>query len=89
MAVARSLFRTIAVHRDRACEIVGALNRAVSDNNESNMFITLFLGILDLGTGRLVYCNAGHTPPGAVRERGGASFPCLHIQYPHRGIRGF
>lgn len=58
MAVTRSLFRTIAVHRDRACEIVGALNRAVSDNNESNMFITLFLGILDLGTGRLVYCNA-------------------------------
>lgn len=63
MAVTRSLFRTIAVHRDRACEIVGALNRAVSDNNESNMFITLFLGILDLGTGRLVYCNAGHNPP--------------------------
>lgn len=63
MAVTRSLFRTIAVHRDRACEIVGALNRAVSGNNESNMFITLFLCILDLGTGRLVYCNAGHNPP--------------------------
>lgn len=63
MAVTRSLFRTIAVHRDTAKEIVSALNRAVADNNESNMFITLFVGILDLNTGRLEYCNAGHNPP--------------------------
>lgn len=63
MAVTRSLFRTIAVHRYTAKEIVEALNRAVADNNESNMFITLFVGVLDLETGKLKYCNAGHNPP--------------------------
>ena len=63
MAVTRSLFRTIAVHRHTAKEIVEALNHAIADNNESNMFITLFVGILNLKTGQLRYCNAGHTPP--------------------------
>jgi len=63
MAVTRSLFRTIAVHRKTAGEIVAALNRAVADNNESNMFITLFVGVLDLASGELDYCNAGHNPP--------------------------
>lgn len=75
MAVTRSLFRTIAVHRDTARDIVASLNRAVADgNNESNMFITLFVGILNLGTGELAYCNAGHNPPVLLRA---GQKPCL------------
>ena len=75
MAVTRSLFRTIAVHRDTARDIVASLNRAVADgNNESNMFITLFVGILNLGTGELAYCNAGHNPPVLLRP---GQKPCL------------
>lgn len=63
MAVTRSLFRTISLHYNTAADIMAGLNRSLAENNESNMFVTLFLGLLDLRTGRLDYCNAGHNPP--------------------------
>jgi sigma-B regulation protein RsbU (phosphoserine phosphatase) len=36
----------------------------------AQMFITAFYGILDLETGRMIYCNAGHNPPLLIRENG-------------------
>jgi sigma-B regulation protein RsbU (phosphoserine phosphatase) len=63
MAVTRSLFRTIASHLSNPAEIVTSLNESISETNEANMFVTLFIGILDLKTGLLRYCNAGHNPP--------------------------
>ena len=63
MAVTRSLFRTMAPHFKVPADIVAALNDALSDSNESNMFVTLFLGVLNLKDGTLRYCNAGHNAP--------------------------
>lgn len=60
MAVTRSLFRNIAAHVAEPHEIVRTLNDAMSENNETNMFVTLFVGVLDLENGYLSYCNAGH-----------------------------
>ena len=40
-----------------------ALNEELCKENETNMFVTLFIGILDLPTGHLSYCNAGHDNP--------------------------
>jgi sigma-B regulation protein RsbU (phosphoserine phosphatase) len=39
------------------------LNEILCLRNKSNMFITFFIGVLDLPTGRLSYCNAGHDKP--------------------------
>ena len=40
------------------------MNEALSgEDNESGMFVTFFLGLVDLTTGHLDYCNAGHNPP--------------------------
>ena len=63
MAMTRSLFRNISLHVSEPNVIVKALNAAVADGNETNMFVTLFLGVLDLHTGVLQYCNAGHDSP--------------------------
>lgn len=63
MAVTRSLFRTVSAHEDNPSNIVLKLNEAMTEMNESCMFVTLFVGALDLSTGRLHYCNAGHCPP--------------------------
>ncbi len=63
MAVTRSLFRNISAYAQAPSQIVQALNDALSANNDAGMFVTLFLGVLDLASGHLSYTNAGHNPP--------------------------
>ncbi|MBO7069403.1 MAG: SpoIIE family protein phosphatase [Bacteroidaceae bacterium] len=63
MAVTRSLFRTVSAREDMPQDIVTAMNEAMADMNDSDMFVTLFVGVLDLKTGLLHYCNAGHEDP--------------------------
>lgn len=63
MAVIRALFRNITLHISDPAEVIGALNNALSEGNDLNMFCTMFLGVLDLKTGHLEYCNAGHNAP--------------------------
>ena len=63
MAVTRSMFRTISNHEDSPARIVTLMNDAMADVNENNMFVTFFVGILDLNTGQIRYCNAGHNSP--------------------------
>lgn len=63
MALSRSLFRNISYHESSPRAIVESMNDTISENNERNMFITLFVGILDLETHQLRFCNAGHNPP--------------------------
>ena len=63
MAVSRTLFRNIAYHHDEPSRIADFMNAAISDGNDECMFVTLFVGVLDLPTGRLSYCNAGHNSP--------------------------
>lgn len=70
MAVTCRLFRTVASHVSDPAEIVASLNNALAESNESNMFCTFFLGILDLHSGELLYCNAGHNAPLLVAPDG-------------------
>ena len=64
MAQATRLFRTLAAQQMMPAEICTRMNDALSgDDNESGMFVTFFLGLLNLTTGHLDFCNAGHNPP--------------------------
>ncbi len=63
MAVTRCLFRSVSVREAMPNRIMESINAAMSEMNENNMFVTLFVGVLDLPTGRLHYCNAGHCAP--------------------------
>jgi len=63
MTVIRSLFRNVSAHVSEPEQVVKALNEALVENNETQMFATLFMGILDLKDGQLSYCNAGHESP--------------------------
>ncbi|MCQ2168137.1 MAG: SpoIIE family protein phosphatase [Bacteroidales bacterium] len=62
MAITRAFFRFVANMDVEPDKIVSRLNYALSDENDSGMFVTLFVGRLDLSTGELSYCNAGHNP---------------------------
>ena len=63
MAVTRALFRTVSAHESNPAKIVSNINDIIAEDNESNMFVTFWVGVLDLPTGRLRYCNAGHCAP--------------------------
>ena len=63
MAVTRSLFRNISSYTSEPNQIVIALNSVMAEDNETSMFVTLFVGVLDLASHELRYCNAGHDAP--------------------------
>ena len=63
MAQATRLFRTMAAQHMMPAEIATHMNMALTENNEQGMFVTMFMGLLDLNTGKLNFCNAGHNPP--------------------------
>lgn len=63
MAVTKTLIKSRATNDFSPASILTHVNDEISENNESAMFVTLWLGILDVTTGELSYCNAGHNPP--------------------------
>ena len=75
MAVTRAVFRTVSARESMPDRIMASLNQTMVDMNETNMFVTLFIGVLDLPTGRLHYCNAGHDAPLLVGA-GVGMLPC-------------
>ena len=75
MAVTRSTFRTVSAHESMPDRIVTTMNKTIADMNKNHMFVTLFVGVLDLPTGRLYYCNAGHDAPLLIGA-GVGELPC-------------
>lgn len=69
MAVIHSMFRMASAHENNPARIMQTVNETSCEGNESNMFVTMFVGVLDLPTGRLRYCNAGHDKP-AIMDNG-------------------
>ncbi|MBR5107092.1 MAG: SpoIIE family protein phosphatase [Bacteroidales bacterium] len=63
MTVISSMFRTLSASEDSPRRIMSAINASISAQNENLMFVTLFVGTLDLSTGVLQYTNAGHNAP--------------------------
>ena len=68
MAVIHTLFRSISAHESNPARIMQALNETSCQRNEQSIFVTFFVGVLDLPTGRLRYCNAGHDKPFFIGE---------------------
>ena len=77
MTVVRNLFRAAGRQGLPPAEIARQINETLSDGNEQLMFVTMFIGAIDLVSGRLDFCNCGHNPP-VLLPRGGkpAFLPC-------------
>lgn len=69
MAVTRTLLRSVANKNANTAEMAASINKTLTINNESNMFVTLFIGILNIRNGTLSYCNAGHNPPILIQNK--------------------
>ena len=72
MALVRAMFRGEARRADKAADIMNTMNRNLCEENASGYFVTMFVGVLNLDTGHLDYCNAGHEAPFII---GGESLP--------------
>ena len=74
MAQATRLFRTLATQHMMPAEIATRMNAALSEDNEQGMFVTMFIGCIDLAKGIMDFCNAGHNPPYIGNTKGGGEF---------------
>ena len=63
MAVIHTMFRMASAHENQPARIMQTINETACENNDSNFFVTMLIGVLDLPTGHLRYCDAGHDAP--------------------------
>jgi serine phosphatase RsbU (regulator of sigma subunit) len=78
MALSRTLIRTYALEFELQPDLVFfSTNERILQDARANLFVTAFYGILDVKTGCLAYCNAGHNPPFLIRRRDGGRVESL------------
>ena len=63
MSMSARLFRTLCKYNLSPAEIATSMNNELALNNENGMFVTMFIGLLNIKSGQLDFCNAGHNPP--------------------------
>ena len=63
MAEVTRMFRTLVDGKLTPDAIANRLNSVLSEDNEQGMFVTMFIGLINLKTGHMEFCNAGHNPP--------------------------
>ena len=70
MSVTKALLTKVLDQFDQTKDIITRVNNELSLNNDSNMFVTLIIGIMDLNTGKLLITNAGHNLPYIKKQNG-------------------
>lgn len=71
MGMCRSLIRSKARYLESPADILASVNRSLLEGNHACMFVTLYLAILNIRTGRLDYSNAGHCAPVVINDVNG------------------
>ena len=69
-------------------DIFTKANEKLCENNESGMFVTAWMGILDITTGKLQFANAGHNPPLIKRANGGFEYLRSRAGFVLAGMEG-
>ena len=83
MALSRTLIRTFAMEdADQPAEALARANSRILSDTDTNQFVTLFYGVIDLGSGVMTYANAGHNPAYLLRASNGGG----HETLKHTGI---
>lgn len=63
MVIAKTLIKNYAQMGMEPCHVFTKVNQLLCEGNEAGLFVTAWMGILDIETGKLTYVNAGHNPP--------------------------
>lgn len=63
MVIAKTLIKNYTQMGMEPCHVFTKVNQMLCEGNEAGLFVTAWMGVLDLETGKLTYVNAGHNPP--------------------------
>lgn len=74
MAISRTVIRAIALTENSAAQCMKRSNKILCQESVNDMFVTVFYGILNIKSGVITYCNAGHNPPVLIQSNKEASF---------------
>ena len=89
MMTAKTIIKDLAEGGMEVNDIFTKANEKLCENNEADMFVTAWMGILDLQTGKMKYANAGHNPPLLKRADGSFEYLRSRAGFVLAGIEGF
>ena len=75
MVIAKSLIKNHAQNRETPGEVFTQTNAQLCEGNDAGLFVTAWMGVLEISTGKFVYVNAGHNPP--LLKRAGGQYEWL------------
>lgn len=88
MMTAKTIIRDLAERELSVDEIFTIANEKLCENNESGMFVTAWMGKIDLSTGVLSFANAGHNPPIIVHANGECEYLKSRTGFVLAGMEG-
>ena len=88
MMTAKTILKDLAERGLPVNEIFTQANEKLCENNESGMFVTAWMGILDIATGQLTFANAGHNPPLLKRADGSFEYLKTRAGFVLAGMEG-
>ena len=88
MMTAKTIIRGLAERGLSVDEIFTLANEKLCENNESGMFVTAWMGKIDLSSGRISFANAGHNPPIIVHENGECEYLKSRTGFVLAGMEG-
>lgn len=88
MITAKTIIKDLAEGGYTVNEIFTTANKKLCENNESGMFVTAWMGILDLTTGHVRFANAGHNPPLLKRADGSFEYLKTRTGFVLAGLEG-
>lgn len=78
MVIAKTLIKNQAGSCGDPGEVLGVVNNQLCENNDAAMFVTCFVGVLDIPTGKFTFANAGHNAP--LLYRAGGAYDWLNVK---------
>ena len=88
MMTAKTIIKDLAERGLPVNEIFTQANEKLCENNESGMFVTAWMGILDITTGQMTFANAGHNPPLLKRADGSFEYLKTRAGFVLAGMEG-
>lgn len=88
MMTAKTIIKDLAESGMAVNDIFTRANEKLCESNESGMFVTAWMGILDIKTGKLSYANAGHNPPLIMKANGDFEYLRSRAGFVLAGMEG-